>query len=566
MLPPLTAAQADWVDRTLEAMTIDQCIGQLLCPEDRKYTPDDVRAIVRDVPIGSFFFGVKAGEVFAECLDAIQSQAEVPVLIAADMESGVGGSFGEDTRFPDSVSFAAAGAVDASGTMGRAVGAEARARGVHWTFAPVVDLHANPRNACTVTRAFSNDPDVVIAHACPRIAGIQHDGQMAATAKHFPGDGLDDRDQHFCTNINPLPMDRWHATYGRVWRAVIEAGVMSIMSGHVALPHYEGLADAPAEAMPATLSGALQVDLLRRELGFEGVIVSDACPMLGMTTRIGSDELAVANIAAGSDVLLFADPRKDFERLSRAVRGGRLDAAQVRRSARRVLEMKARLGLGESLTRPAPTDEQRQAFAAVAADVAERSMTLARSDANLPAPLPDGARVLVVVSTYARPGKDDDKPHLPVVIDELKGRGHRVDYLLNPDHKELIETASSYDRVFVNFIIGMHRRPGTIGIHGEMLEGFWRAFWVDAGNAVFTSFGSPHILYELPHIPNLLLAYSGIPDVQRAAVRAWLGEIECVGRCPMPRRDVAAIVRHGSFLPDLSGPVEAGSGDRPPGA
>ena len=139
------------------------------------------------------------------------------------------------------------------------------------------------------------------------------------------------------------------ATYGRVWKAAIDAGVLSIMVGHISLPAYEGLENDPARAMPATLNPRLQIDLLRNELGFEGVIVSDAAPMIGITSRVPGAEEALQNILAGSDVFLFANPRQDFASLKQAFESGRLTPQRVDQSVRRVLEMKARLGLNQNV-------------------------------------------------------------------------------------------------------------------------------------------------------------------------------------------------------------------------
>ncbi len=342
-LPLLNPAQQNWVEETLEQMSLDDCLAHLLCPEDRKYDEQEWRRIVRESRPGAVFIsGQRSSRQLADLLAAIQEESTVPVLVAVDMEPGVGVNCEDMTRFPAAMAFGATGQPAMARLAGRAIAREARALGVHWSFAPVIDPQINFQNPVVMTRAYGDRPEMVAEFAAARIQGMQEDNLLAATAKHFPGDGMDDRDQHLCTSINPLPMDQWHQSYGRIWRAAFEAGVMSVMSGHISLPHYTGELEHPEDTLPATLSRPLQVDLLRRELGFEGVIVSDAAPMLGITSRCSAERLAVDNILAGGDCFLFADPEHDLGRLRQAAEKGELSEGRARASARRLLAMKAR--------------------------------------------------------------------------------------------------------------------------------------------------------------------------------------------------------------------------------
>ena len=540
MQTSLTNEQKTWIDATLEKMSLEQCIGHLLCPEDRGYSPEEWRALASEIPLGCAFFKMSDLEKDEASIEAVQEAGDIPVLIAADMENGVGTNGNAD--FPHNMAFGAADNEDLAWSMGRALARSARSLGVHWSFSPVVDLNLNFQNPVTCTRAVSDDPERVIRIAGAKIAGMQHDNLLAATAKHFPGDGMDDRDQHLCTSVNPLPMDVWHSTYGAVWRKLIDAGVMTIMSGHISLPHYEDLAEDPDTAMPATLNHRLQVDLLRRELGFDGVLVSDAAPMIGITSRCPSNELAVQNILAGSDVFLFSHPREDFARLLEAVREGRLSETRVRESARRVLALKARLGLHKGVKAAPLTAAEHKEFADTSQQVADRSIAIARNDGHLPVRLPEGARVVCVDIQYENRAQD-----LTVVVDELRRRGFDVKHLVRPTHRELRAEAAEADMVFVNFAVAMHQRMGTIRMTDELIMAFWRSFWVDYPNAVFTSFGSPYVLHELPHLPNLVLAYSGAAPSQRAAVRVWLGEKEATGTIPVRLPETRDFVKNGTF-------------------
>jgi beta-N-acetylhexosaminidase len=424
---------------------------------------------------------------------------------------------------------AAAGDLGLIRAMGRASAREATAVGCNWAFAPVVDLAMNPENPITNIRSLGDNPGHVARAVRAFISGLQEDGLMAATAKHFPGDGMDDRDQHICTSVNPLSPNDWRRTYGRVWRAAIDVGVMSIMVGHIELPAFEGC--EAGKAPPATLSRRVQEALLRGELGFRGVIASDAAQMIGLRSRVRSDEKALQNILAGSDIHLHADPQRDFAQLMAAVADGRLPMARVDASVRRVLEMKARLNL-HLRRRTAPLDRRTAArIRTTAREMAEKSVTLLRRDANTPVRLMSGARVLTVTLRHEK--RNDPNVLLPGVDAALRRRGFRVAHLDRPSSSDLLAQAGRYEAVFVNIVTYPHQECGTMRLTWGMAEPLWEAFWVEHPTVIFTSFGSPYIGYELPHIPNLYVTYGFAPCCQEAAVKAWLGEIPAAGRCPV---------------------------------
>lgn len=538
MLANAISDKMQWVEDTLESMSIEQCIGHLICPEDRNYAPEKWAEIVREIPVGSVFFGPGEPGHLKECLDAIQSNSSVPVLVSSDLEQGCGSILKGCTRFPFPMAWGACDDPQLMEEMGLAVAIEARSHGIHWTYSPVVDLNMNYNNPVVNVRAIGDDADTVSRVAVPFIRGMQRDGLLAACAKHFPGDGTDDRDGHLCTTANLLSCEQWWATFGKVWQSVIDAGVMSIMSGQISFPAYEGHDDI-SESMPATLSKKLQVDLLRKELGFEGVIVSDAGPMIGMSSRVPANELAEQNILSGSDVYLFANPRKDFDLLMQAVKSGRLDMEQVRTSVRRLLEMKVKLGLHDE---GIPLDETQgevdtAEYVQLSEDIADKSITVIRNDGNIPAKLKKDDRVLTITIKYPEP-KGFLPDELEVIDTELEKRGLIVDHMFNPSHREIFDNADKYEKIFVNMFVIPHSRAGTVRLTGETILPFWRAFWIEHPKAVFTSFGSPYHLYECPHLPNMVHAYGPPECSQKAAVKVWLGEIPAEGVLPVSIKNI----------------------------
>jgi len=515
-------------------MSLEECVGQLLCPLDRKYKLEEWKGIIRDVPLGCIFFGPMPSRDLRAAIEVVQAGLRIPVIVSSDLEHGAG-FFEGCENFPWLMACGAADDPALMRLMGQATAMEGRSLGIQWTFSPVVDLNYNFNNPVTNIRSFSDDPGRVIRLAKEFIQGMQENG-LAATAKHFPGDGMDDRDQHRCTTVNSMKMKDWRATYGRVWKGMIDCGVMSIMSGHIALPDYEGLSDTASIAMPATLNPKLQIDLLRNELGFEGVIVSDALPMSGLTMRIRDTEAALAFIEAGGDVVLFANPYEDFRRILNAVRAGRLSEARLRESTRRVLVMKALVGLHRGYAGFLELSEKEKAkFQAASRDIAEKSIYIQRSSKALTVPPKPGTKILTVTLRWdkAPPAHLTDK--LETVDQELKRRGFQVDHFENPSHSKLNEAAEKYECIYVNFVILPGSLSGTIRLVGwDVFNEFtWRAFYLGRDNTVFTSFGSPYVLYDKPHLPNMVLAYGAVPATQQAAVKVWLGEIQAQGKCPV---------------------------------
>ena len=337
---------SQWVESTLAGLTLDQKIGQLLLPfMGTRDLDKEIAANLGDIePAGVHILG----GTMAECQAAseyLQQRYPVPLILSADLENGAGRTLEGATSFPETMSLGATDSEELAFMTGRAAAVEGRACGVHWTFGPVVDLNLNPNNPITNTRAFGDDPDRVGRLAVAVIRGMQANG-LAATAKHFPGDGLDDRDHHLCTTINPLSMDDWYALSGRMFRKAIDAGVWAIMPGHISLPAWDpGGGAHPSSAPPATLSRRLITGLLREKMSFAGVVVTDAMNMAGALAWGPAEEILPQAIDAGCDVMLFCSARSDFDILKRAVQGRRLTEGRIDQSVRRILALKEALGL-----------------------------------------------------------------------------------------------------------------------------------------------------------------------------------------------------------------------------
>lgn len=541
MIQPLSPQQADWVEKTLRSLTMEQCVGQLLQVTQPFSTAAEWLAFVEKVPIGAMSARTPTAEAYRAILDELQRAAAIPLFAIANMEHGAAEWPNYGTDFPALMAAGAANDLELIAELGKATAIEARHIGVNWALTPVVDLNYNFENPVLNTRSMGDQPDRVARLGSALIQALQAQG-VAATAKHFPGDGMDSRDQHLVTTVNNLPFEQWLETYGYVWKQVIDAGVWTIMPGHISLPAYQGYFEQPEDAPPATISRELLGTLLRQELGFDGVIVSDATGMMGFASRLPPAERAVAAINAGIDVYLDTKPDVDYPALLAALRDGRLPEERVKDAARRVLSLKARLRLVEEPFGPAPTAAETASFAQAAQAIADQSITLVRVKDSFPLSLAKGAKILTV--TVMPVNTMRPLPDLTAFDEELQRRGFVVEHLLNPRSDELRAKAQAHDTVFIN----VHVEPmNTLGSVRVLVGSFgnwgWRSLFTEHPQVVYTSFGSPYLTFEIPQAPTIAAAYGGSVMAQRAAVKFWLGEIPPQGSLPvqLPRVKIQSL-------------------------
>ena len=511
--------------RTLaERMTLEDAVGQTLMPTDRNYSQEELKRLIHEAHLGSVFVRDYREDNLGVIIP-LRHELEIPLIFAADMEYNRAGGRG---LIPTQMAAGAAGDPGQARERARLLGREARALGNDWLFQPVLDLNGNPDSPEMNVRTYGDDPEAVKEMILAHLEGLR-DAGIAATGKHFPGAGMDDRDQHICTSVNPLSVEAWMASYGKIWRAAISADLETVMPGHISFPAWCG--QSGSAALPATLEPRLLNDLLRKDLGFEGVIVSDAATMGGLTSRCPVENCAVEFLKAGGDVYLFSDAVDDFHRILDAVRRGYLSEERVRDAAYRVLRLKEKLSIGRRQD-PVLSQEDYAEADRFFVGLQEASATIVRGEEYFPAAIPPKGKVLTVSIRWPDASKYT-APDLPLVDELLRAEGFTVDHMVNPPHTELRAKADDYDMIFVNVMTFPHALLGTIRMLGPMLMPFWRAFYAERKNVIFTSFGSPYLLHEQPHWPNLLALYSPCPAAQRAAVEVWLGRRPASGRLPV---------------------------------
>ena len=346
----LTAEDIQWVKETLAGMDLQAKVGQLFCLLVPKEDMSELMQQLQEIKIKPCGFMSRPfpGTVIQKNHRFLQESAEIPLLLAANLEKGGDGIASDGTFFGTQMQVAATDDTTMAYRLGLVCGREARAVGCNWDFAPVIDIDMNYQNPITNTRTYGSDPARVLRMARAYMKGIQECG-LAVSIKHWPGDGVDGRDQHLLTSINNLSVEEWDKTFGKVYKGMIDAGANSVMAAHIMLPAYSkklkrGVKNA--DIMPATLAPEINYKLLRKQLGFNGLIVTDATAMAGFTAVMSRERAVPATIAAGCDVFLFSlDLKEDFELMMAGVQNGILTPERLDEAVTRILALKASLKL-----------------------------------------------------------------------------------------------------------------------------------------------------------------------------------------------------------------------------
>ncbi len=340
-----------WVNETIDSMTDEEKVGQLFFENRGTATEEELVELATKYHIGGYRYnGIKSDRVQSQ-VRILQTSARIPLLVACNTESGGNGSGTDGTYIGSGIKIGATGNVQYAYDLGRMSNEEAAAMGNNVAFAPVCDIHYSWQNTEIMTRAFGNDVDRVALMSKAYMDGVHANPGYASVAKHFPGNGQDFRDAHLSSNINEFTKEEWMATYGKVYKTLIDGGLDGIMGGHIMLPKYmrevkPGITDD--EMLPATLCPEIMTGLLRDELGFNGVVISDATHMVGMTNRMTRKDMVAASINAGCDMFLFFnDVPEDFGWMLEAYQNGTISEERMREALTRILGLKAHMGLNK---------------------------------------------------------------------------------------------------------------------------------------------------------------------------------------------------------------------------
>lgn len=557
-----------WVEQTIADMSIEEKIGQLFVnmgsSRDKQYLTD----MVERYHIGAVRYNPgTATEVYDQNY-ILQTESKIPLLIAANTEAGGNGACTDGTEVGVEVKIGATNDEKYAYEMGRVSGVEASAIGCNWSFAPIVDIDRNWRNPIISSRSFGQDPDKVLTLSLAYMKGIQESGILPA-AKHFPGDGIDERDQHLSFSINSLSTEEWDKTFGKVYSGLIDAGLPSIMAGHIHIPAYSKYFDPELkdeDFLPATLSKELITDLLRGKLNFNGLVVTDASHMLGLTGAMKRSELLPTSIAAGCDLFLFFnDPDEDFGYMLDGYKNGIITDERLHDALRRILGLKTKLGFHqtpkEKILPPKEVamkqiglPENKKLFR----EVADEAITLVKDKQAIWPITPEKYPRILLVDVHGVKGGFGElvAGNCPQAIDLLKDllleKGFEVEKHVSPEDslkglsaeekikniagiyaakRPIKELTDKYDLI----INVANVNPGTVQ------RIVWPAskgtpdipFYIHEIPTIFVSVQCPFHLADVPQVKTYINTYDGKQETLESLVDKLIGEDSFRGTSPV---------------------------------
>jgi beta-N-acetylhexosaminidase len=548
-----------WAARTLEGLSLREKVGQMMMPwvigdfaPEGSASHERIMGLVQDQDVGGVIMSVGQPTEVAAKINDLQRHARLPLLVAADLETGAGFrmwgavympgtiELGGATNFPTLMALGATRDTALAYQMGAITAREARAVGIEVPFAPVLDVNNNPDNPIINVRSFGEDPAQVARMGVEYVRGVQENGAIA-TGKHFPGHGDTGTDSHLSLPTIDVSRARMDTVELKPFQAAIDAGIGGIMTAHITVPALDG-----GNGTPATLSHAVLTDLLRDQMGFDGIVFTDAMDMAAISGRLGSGEAAARAVEAGADVILMpASVEGAIQGIVDAVQLGRIPEWRIDQSVRRLLDTKQALGLNvhrEVDLATIPTVVGIPAHTAVADEIARRSITLVRDERGL-LPLRGTRSARVLSITYRR------------TSDVLAGRSFnqrlRATYPrlataeLDRDastalYDGLLRQARRSSLVVVSTYVTAVSYSGTVAVPEEVSR-----FIEDLAKAniphIVVSFGNPYLITEFPDVQTYMLAWSGSQASQRAAAGALFGDFPIEGRTPTRIPGFAAI-------------------------
>ena len=557
----LNDTDIQWVNDTLSAMTLEEKAGQVFCPMGFSDDPGLLHHMLCDLHVGGMMYRPGPAAYIQNTHRAIQSMAKIPLLLAANTENGGNGLAFEGTSFGQPMAVAATDDPENAYRMGYTACAEGAALGLNWSFAPIVDINYEFHNPITNVRTFGSDAERVIACGSAYMRAAKENG-VAVSIKHFPGDGVDERDQHILTSVNSLSREEWDASFGKVYSTLIGQGAETVMVGHIALPAY---ASEEEKYLPASLSRSIMTGLLRQKLGFNGLISTDATPMVGFTAAMPREKAIPTAIEAGADMILFnKDLDEDYRFLLAGIESGILTIERLDEAVTRILATKAALRLHEKQktgTLVPGTEELGvvgcEKHRAWAKEVADKAVTLVKDTQGL---LPLSTQKYKRV--YLNVIQKDNSPENPVVqswkelferegfevtvrdrrisitvqdMGDIPGMSAEKKALMHEMYRSTREAREAYD-LYV-YICNMENASNntTLRLNWNVAFGLGddAPWFVSEVPALMISTAYPYHLFDAPMLKTYINAYAGTPDYQRAVMDKLMGRSAFTGKSPV---------------------------------
>lgn len=544
----------EWVEQTLASMALEEKIAQMFCVTDMITDPEALKAFVRKYPVGSFMYRSGDAAEVQNAQRAMQEASKIPLLLACNLESGGNGIAATGTFFGRQLEAAAARDPKHAYRLGMVCAKEGGATGCNWSFAPIVDIDYNWRNPITNVRTWGSDPDTVIRLSEAYMDGVKDSGEtMAVTIKHFPGDGVDERDQHLLSSVNSLSAEDWENTYGHVYQTLIDKGAQTVMVGHILQPEMTrkmcpGIRDE--EIFPASTNKYLITDLLREKMGFNGLVATDATPMVGFSGFLTRREAVAKSIMAGADMIMFCkNIDEDFAGVKEDIENGTISIIRVNEAIRRQLALKASLGLhkfkeGGTIV---PGADALSVIGcaehiAWAKECADEAITLVKDNQNLLPLSPNRTkRVRLTVLGEGQGGSFGDGGSITMPLKEaLEKEGFEValyDYATMERGEIFTAGAADMKAKFDLSIVAANVATGSNNTTRRLdwitLMAANEPWYTREIPTMFLSFCNPYHMIDVPFISTFVNCYSSNQFCVGAAVEKLMGRSEFKGVSPV---------------------------------
>ncbi len=548
----LNDRDALWVSETLGSMSAEQKLAQLFCLIT--YTNDEgyLNYLTRGLGVGGVMLRTMSTEECVETVKCLQTSSEIPLLISANLEAGLNQTSTSGTKVGCELAIAATGDVAYAEALGRIIGIEASALGINWAFSPVIDIDYNWRNPITNTRTFGSNPETVREFGKKFVETVQKFG-IASSIKHFPGDGVDERDQHLLASVNSMAADEWMETYGEAYKAGIQSGTLTVMAGHILLPSWSRRLNPELrdeDIMPALVSEELLNGLLREELGFNGMIVTDSSVMAGLATHLPRHKAVPMCIAAGADMILFTrNLEEDMAFMKQGYESGIISGERLDTAVSRILATKAALGLHikqaagslspnlDNALKIVGCDEHR----AVSKEIADKSITLVKEQEGvLPISSARYPRVLLYgkepqiseTSFFASTGAVSRMEQL------LKQEGYDVTrFKPAPGFEGMVSPVSAvtdnYDLIIYIINLSTKSNQTVVRIEWDEPMGCDVPVYTRQVPTIVISTENPYHLADVPRVKTYINTYGSTPEIMHSLMEKLHGRSTFEGKSPV---------------------------------
>ncbi|RCW61094.1 MULTISPECIES: glycoside hydrolase family 3 protein [Halanaerobium] len=536
-----------WVKDTISEMSLEEKIGQLFITRIHGDLADpDNAEIVKKYHVGGIRYASKRSEEVYNFIKDMQAASKIPLLAAANCDNGGDGASTNGTFIASGAMTEASESEEVAYNAGLVSGREEAALGVNWNFDPSVDILYNWRNTIVNTRAYGNTPEKVIKYTSAYLEGLKDSevGEIATCVKHFPGDGVEERDQHLVLGINDFEPKKWDQTFGKVYKHHIDNGLMSIMAGHIAMPEYSKQLNpelSEQDIMPATLASELLNDLLRDKLGFNGLVVTDASHMLGMTAAMSRKDYVPGAIAAGCDMFLFFnDKEEDFQFMLEGYKNGVITDQRLNEALERILGLKAAINLHQNseADQLVPAEDKLEIIGQkehheMAAEAADQGITLVKDSLDQLPITPETHPRIKLYYLYGELGGiyNSDTSSRERIIEELEKAGFEVDLNEGESREKgkIMEYRDKYDAAFVFADVRGYAQQNNYRIKWKSPMDNEVPWYAAEIPTVFVSLNYTNHFIDVPMVKTFINAHGNTSEIIRQTIEKIMGKSDFKG-------------------------------------